>query len=358
MAKKDAYTTVMRTVAATLMISFFGLVANAQHLMINQEAGKFFIQHEVLAKQNWYTIGRMYNISPKEIAPFNGTGIEKILSIGQELKIPLTENNFAQDGQPADNEVFVPLYHTVKEKEGLFRISTLYNKVDQKSLKAWNNLKNADLGKGKDIIVGYLRVKKNVSPLASEGLASIPGQSNSKADSTVKKSNELSKTPTAITNNKQETPVNNNLSTASNSKVNTAISNKQEASNMSKPETVNSNVVNAGEIQSAPGTEGAFASAYDEQTRNGKTNSVSGTAAMFRSTSGWKDGKYYLLMNSVPPGTIVKVMSGTNGRVIYAKVLSELPAIKENEGLLIRISNAAAAQLLMNESRFEVSVQY
>lgn len=190
--KIDDYTSVMKTILASFFLSFLCFTIHAQHLMINQDEGKLYLQHEVLAKQNWYTIGRMYNISPKEIAPFNDLSINKILSIGQELKIPLTENNFVQSGQPAGNEIFVPLYHTVKEKEGLYRISAQYNKVDQKSLKIWNDLKGSDLGKGKDIIVGFLKVKKSVSPLAAEGLTVIPDKKSDKQDQSDVKQEQIS----------------------------------------------------------------------------------------------------------------------------------------------------------------------
>ncbi|MFZ9660295.1 MAG: LysM peptidoglycan-binding domain-containing protein [Chitinophagaceae bacterium] len=368
----------MRTFVAILIFSFIHFSVAAQHLMINQEAGKFYIQHEVLAKQNWYTIGRMYNISPKEIAPFNNTSIDKLLSIGQELKIPLLENNFVQIGQPADNEVFVPLYHMVKEKEGLFRISSQYNKVDQKSLKAWNGLKSAELGKGKEIVVGFLRIKKNISPLASSGLTSIPDQINGKSEQALVKADQLnSKSDQALIKtdqdkgktgqviNKSETPMAKTESVAQTKNQNASLTKtddqtrKKDSIKLPGSTAVNpSSASSITDVQAAPGTEGVFAATFDEQTRNGRTNSISGNASMFRSTSGWKDGKYYVLMNSIAPGTIVKVMSVGNGRVIYAKVLSDLPPIKENEGLLIRISNAAAAQLMMNESRFEISVHY
>jgi hypothetical protein len=61
---------------------------------------------------------------------------------------------------------------------------------------------------------------------------------------------------------------------------------------------------------------------------------------VFKSNSGWKDGKYYLLVNDILPGTIVKVQSTLTDKIVYAKVLGALAAAKENEGLLMRLSNA------------------
>ena len=35
-----------------------------------------YLNHAIGAKENFYSIGRMYNISPKEIAPFNNLQLE------------------------------------------------------------------------------------------------------------------------------------------------------------------------------------------------------------------------------------------------------------------------------------------
>lgn len=111
-------------------------------------------------------------------------------------------------------------------------------------------------------------------------------------------------------------------------------------------------------IPDAPGTEGAFAALFSEQTKNNPATKISGQGASFKSTSGWKDGKYYVLMNKVTPGTIIRISAPATNKTVYAKVLGEIPPGKENEGLLIRLSNAASAQLQMPEGRFEVQLQY
>jgi hypothetical protein len=63
-------------------------------------------------------------------------------------------------------------------------------------------------------------------------------------------------------------------------------------------------------------------------------------------------------MNSLTPGTIIKVIAVTNNRVVYAKVLGGIPPGKENEGLTLRISNAATAQLGMGEGFFDVKISW
>jgi hypothetical protein len=89
---------------------------------------------------------------------------------------------------------------------------------------------------------------------------------------------------------------------------------------------------------------------------NGKT--AGGAAGIFKSTSGWQDGKYYALMNNVAIGSIVKVTDPATGKSVFVKVLGQLPDMKESTGLTIRISNAAAAEMGATADRFTVQVSY
>ena len=83
-----------------------------------------------------------------------------------------------------------------------------------------------------------------------------------------------------------------------------------------------------------------------------------GSGAVFKSNSGWQDGKYYCLHNTAAPGTIIKVTANSTGKTIYAKVLDVIPDIKQNSGLIIRISNAAAQELGIGEAKFDCSLSY
>ena len=371
------------------LLGFFlllNLFAFGQNLQVQQEGSKLYLNHTVAAKENWYSIGRMYNISPRDIAPFNSTTIEKGLSIGQKIRVPLTDVNLAQAGQPAPDEVFVPLTHIVKEKEGLYRIGQNYNKVSVDQIKAWNKLKSDETSVGANLVVGFLRVKRDLSPLASAGMTNIPKSAASQqttppvakstpppattpstqqpaAKTTPPADNKMVTTPplqtstskpaeTAKTKTSEpvktiEPPKQEPVTKAAETKTAEPVAKTAEA----KPEPAN----NATSARTASAGEGAFAKLYTDQS--GATT-ASGQAAAFKSTSGWKDGKYYVLMNKVPPGTIVRITASSSNKSVYAKVLGEIPAGKENEGLLVRLSNAALAQLAVPEGRFDVTLQY
>jgi hypothetical protein len=61
----------------------------------------------------------------------------------------------------------------------------------------------------------------------------------------------------------------------------------------------------------------------------------------------------------VDPGTIVKIINPGNNKILYAKVLYNMESIRQNQGLDIRISDAAAAALAISETdKFIVKVNY
>jgi LysM repeat protein len=308
-------------------------MAQQKPMIIQQEGGKLFLQHAVAPKENWYSIGRIYNASPKEMAPFNNTSIDKGLAIGQSLKIPLTTANFLQSGQPGSDEVLVPLYHTVRDKETLYRIGQMYNKVPAEQIKSWNKLTSDELTNGRSLIVGYLKVKKDLSPLAKGGQTVAPP-------------------PVVKTETKPaDKPVGTEVKATE--KKDVVQAKPAETKPPAKVEPVQTTT------PASFGAGGAFKSLYEEQSKSGgSVQNISGKGAAFKSTSGWKDGKYYVLMNKVQPSTVVKITNSVNGKFIYAKVLGEIPPIKENEGLLVRISNAATTELLFDEGSYQVEINW
>jgi len=342
-----------RILVLIICLPFFAL---AQHspLLIEGAAPNWHLSHTVAAKENYYSIGRMYNISPKEIAPFNNLQLEKGLSLNQSVKIPLTADNFVQSAAVSSNEVLVPVYHTVKEKEGLYRIATTYNKLPLETLKKWNSIKGEGVSNGTKLIVGYLKVKKELSPLS--GMAKPVAVNNppvavkdipkpdvsvsevipakEKAPPVVKK---ITKPVDEVVETVQEKPVKKDPPPAQ----------------VKEPVPEKPAVVRTGKSFNG----GLFKTDFDKQISDDR-GSENGTAAVFKSTSGWEDGKYYCLHNSATAGTIVKITNTGTGKTIYAKVLDVIPDIKQNNRLLVRLSNAAANELGAGDSKFDCTVSF
>jgi LysM repeat protein len=289
-----------RTLLVAIMVVLVQTVTG-QQLFTYGGAKDLHVVHKVAAKDTWYSISRTYNLTPKEIAAFNNLSIDKPLEVGQSVNVPLNSKNFSQSDPTGSVDDLVPIYHLVQEKEWMYRISVNHNKVPIEKLERWNNITRDQAKAGMKLIVGFL---------SKEGTAAANTTASAGSSSTTPPPSTVKTQPT-------ETPT-----------------------------TVPTVTVPAGEG-------GYFKSQYDENGKNQK-----GVAGVFKSTSGWKDGKYYALMNNVTVGTIVKVNYPSTNKWVYAKVLGELPDMKESAGLSMRISDAAARELGAVTNKFSVEVKY
>jgi len=306
---------------ATFIIIIISPVAVAQmgDLMIKSSDKGLYVDHKVTAKENFYSVGRLYNAPPKEIASFNGLDMEKGLNLGQTIRIPLLETNFSQSVNEG-----TPVYYRVGKKEGLMIVSNSNNKVLLENLRRWNNLSSDKLNAGDKLIVGF--IVSGQLPMIT-----INGPEKVKENKPVVEKKE------AIVEQKQtELPENKMASPKAN--LNTVV---MDGSN---PEA----------------TSGYFKSFFQQQVKTlpvSKDETV--TSGIFKTTSGWQDYKYYMLIDSVQPGTIIKIVNPSNNRSIYAKVLGEMSGIRQNAGYDVRISNAAASALEVNETdKFIVNLNY
>ncbi|HTE25752.1 LysM peptidoglycan-binding domain-containing protein [Flavitalea sp.] len=337
-----------------LLIVVCQAVSSQTGLIIQGSSPDLHLVHTVVAKENWYSIGRIYNLSPKELAPYNKTSLDKPLNVGQLLRIPLTATNFSQNDKKLPDETFIPLYHIVAEKEGMYRVSVNYNKVPAANLKKWNSLSSDQLKNGMKLVVGYLKVKGDQSPFASGGSNKITVGGSApvamqEAPKPVTKEGETKKNEDLASK-----PVAQNSTTKSTTPPVVSVA-KEEPAPVPEEPNAKPEVINTSSNNGAPANHkgGFFKSQYNE---SGKT--TTGNAGTFKSTSGWDDGKYYALMNNVPIGTIVKITFSSTNKSIYAKVLGQLPEMKESTGLAVRLSDAAASELGVANSKFYIDVKY
>lgn len=318
-----------RRFLSVLMYLLIPAIAFCQQSIIEvqRSGGTFYVAHTVAPKENFYSIGRLYNVSPRELASFNQLSMENGLSIGQHIKIPLDKNNFTQSTSRNAAEALVPLYHVVASDETLFRIGMNYKNVPVGSLKKWNHLQSDQLNEGTPLIVGYLKVSKSESPLASAKF-NIPASNVS--------SETVKKTTTAPVEKviPDEAPLPET---------------KPQQADTSPQETVKTD---------KEANEGFFKKDFLNDAAGSSVASANATAAVFKSTSGWQDGKFYCFNNNASPGSIVKISIPASGKSVYAKVLDAIPDIKQNEGVQLVLSNAAASSLGISEEKFETVISF
>lgn len=285
------------------------IVLSQPMLHVEGNTPNLYISHIVSVKETLYSISRAFNIAPKVLASYNHLDINTKLVVNQIILIPLSTNNFLQTNAKHGEDLLIPVYHVVQPKEGLYRISINHNKVAIDILKYWNQLSSDTIHTGANIIVGYLHTKQGQWTIAD-----------------TKKLEPI--TPPKVW-----------VSTPTTSTPPTSDTKHSDSLIQVPPTNINTSMI------------GFFEDAYiNSIAGNVNLQNVSGYAASFKSTSGWQDKKYYALMNNIPSGTFIKIYNAANNTYIFAKVLGSLPEMKENDGLLIRISNAATAVLGINDA--------
>jgi LysM repeat protein len=297
-----------------------------QELMIQSNDKGFYIVHSVQPKESFYSIGRLYNIGPKDMAAFNKLDMNNGLNVGQQIMIPLSANNFTQSASGS-----IPVYYKVGEKEGLYRVSLKNNNVLMAQLRKYNNLTSDAIAAGQKLVVGYI-----ISDPAA--------------------AHDVTATPVTKPEVKSESPVINNDRPTQKPQDATVPTKLEPEKPLNKP--VQQPVANQIAVKDANG--GYFKLAFEQQSRSLNANKdQTATSGIFKTASGWQDTKYYALMDGVDPGTIVRVINPTNNKAIYAKILGGMSGIRQNAGYDVRISNAAASALDISDTeKFIVRVNY
>lgn len=302
-----------------ILFCMLSLQAQKGDLMVRNGDKGPYLDHKVVAKESFFSVGRLYNLHPATIAAYNKLDLNKGLFIDQKIRIPLNDSNFTQKGNSG-----TPVYYRVGDNEGLLKVSQVNGRVPVSSLRAWNHLSGDVLKKDQKLIIGFL-LSREMKSITIE-----KPKEESKEEKPVEKTTEKPEITAVKETEVKEEP-----------KLPAPVAVKEEPKPMI-PE------------------QGYFKTHFEQQVKKipvSKEETV--TAGIFKTASGWQDTKYYLLIDAVQPGMVVKVINPTNNRAVYAKVLGAMSGIRQNEGLNIRISNAAASVLGIEETdKFIVKISY
>ncbi len=316
-------------------------------LLIKSSDKGLYVDHKTTPKENFYSMGRAFNVHPKHIALFNGLEMSKGLSLGQNVKIPLSDTNFTQKTDKG-----IPIYYVTGNGETLYRVSTNNKNVLMENLRKWNHLSSDKLANGTKLIIGYLTT--------SETQAMAVNAPSQKTETATKPQENKGVAKTEVVNKPEQKKEDAKSSEVKNEAINKPEQKKVEATQPKDEPKKNNDVVQAKEDVKTKNTDqGYFKTSFDQQVKQqpaSKEQTV--TSGIFKTASGWDDAKYYVLMNGADPGTIVRITNPGNNKTIYAKLLGEM-SDKQGQGLNIRISNAAANALDISETdKFIVKLNY
>ncbi len=341
------------------IILFISLFASAQKkdLIVKSSDKGLYLEHKVAPRESFFAIGRLYSVSPQFIASFNQLDIRKGLQIDQKLRIPLTDTNFAQQGNEG-----IPVYYRVKAKDGLIVISNKHNKVSLENLRSWNKLAKDEIKEDSKLIIGFLQsVSKTDNTIVK--VEEKPVEKLEQKHVEKEEEKPVTKEEEKVPGKVEETPMGKEEEKPVEKTEENPVIKEEEKKPVveEKPsEKVEEKPVEKPAEKTVTEEQGYFKAHFEHQVKTlpiSKNETV--TSSIFKTASGWKDGKYYLLIDKVAPGTIVRIINPSNNKAIYAKVLGEMSGIRQNEGLNIRISNAAASALqISEEDKFIVKMNY
>lgn len=340
----------MKKPTLLLLVLVFATLANAQigELMVKHGDKGLYLDHTVAPKEGLYSIGRLYNVNAKHLAVYNKIDFNKGLNIGQVIRIPLTDTNFNQKTNKG-----TPVYQIVAQNDVLGKISAQNRKVPLQKLREWNKLPNDNIQLDSKLIVGFLNSKDMAAYMAKN-----PPVKKVEEKPVVKA--ETPPPPAQVIQVATGEPVRENAKAVEEVKevkkpVQDPVKSQPVASTNPAPVFTAETKTTGGSAE-----EGYFRSSFEQQIKLApiaKNETV--TSGVFKTSSGWQDGKYYLLIDNVPTGTIVKITHPETGRVVYAKVLGEMNGIRQNQGLGIRMSHAAASALgVLDVEKFIVKLNY
>lgn len=282
--------------------------------------GKKYTRHEVESGETWYAIARQYGVTFAELKLAN-RGSSDLLKPGQVLLVPTgkskrgTERKHdiepvpnTPDAQPQSPSTAVTQTHTVGAGETLYGISRKYS-VSVDDLKKWNKLTGNSLNKGQK-----LEIRKSTTSTAHPVVETIVPEQPVP---------EKQRVPEPVVS-VQPMPRPN-----------------QEVESEVKPKT---------DARPVPEPDYAFTNGRKKVTEQGMAGWVGDEDI--------NPNRYYALHRSAPNGTIIRVTNRMNNANVFVKVVGRLPDSGENEGMIIKISKAAADKMGVIDQRFQVDLLY
>ncbi len=295
--------TTLSIILSFLTISSFAL-SYRDSIGVENLLGKKVIIYKLEPKDNYYSIGRKYGISPKIIMDFNKN---MPLNIGTIIRIP-TEINFTEYTSQAqtvttNNSNQTETLHTVIKKETLYSISALYG-MKMADLKKLNKLATNALSIGKVLkVINYKTAEQNTE-VVKDTTKEIPQQTQQEA--------------------KKDTP-----------KVAPVITEKQPS------DTTETNP--AKEIP---------------RNKYGITELEEKGTAVWIEDKNLDATKSYALHRTAPVGTIIKITNPMSGRSVFAKVVGRYTENETTKDVIIVVTRATAEAIGVIDKRFYVNIGY
>lgn len=379
------------------IVSLFGILFNISaasaitrdSIGVENNKGKKLIVHQVVAKDTYYSIGRRYNVLPKDIMAFNDS---KYLQIGVIVKVP---TNIPFTAAPPANTVPVrtgntPVSnsdgnlteHSVQKKENLNMLAEKYG-TTVNEIKRINNLPNNNLQIGQ-----ILKIPAKDAPQQVEQVPESPKPVEPVVKTTpilekpkkvepivVKKDVPQQVTPPADKPNEEFIE----HTVASNETIySIATTYKMTMDQLKAKNNLTDNSLHVGQkllIKGQYPVKKAYVPPVAE-SHTDTLNSIKDPALRYpaskyglnqideKGTALWIDdpnlesSKMYVLHRSAPVGTVMKITNPMTNRSTFAKVIGKFTENESTKDVIIVMSKAVAEALGALDKRFFCNLTY
>jgi LysM repeat protein len=286
-------------IASLFLVPFAGRAQSK--LLVLGKCPECYVQYRLKPGETLESISALAGMPLAQLKAYNKISSADLTATPSSIRIPLNASNLITSKTP------LPVFHVVEKGDNLYRLNLQYFTPGIPRIKEWNQLKSETLKDGDMVVVGYLGGNE---PLVNTPSAAVLP--------TMVASTPVAAAPASV----EAAPV------------------KQVVA-----------------IPQVSAEEGYYAAQFSAALSAQQLLEISGTGGLFKSITGWGDKRYYVLMNEVVPGSIVRI-TVDQVKYICARVLGPIPDNKSNKGLLVRLSNAAAAALGVSEMIFTATVNY
>ncbi len=377
------------------ILSFFAVLLNLtiayantrDSIGIENNNGKKVIVHQTVAKDTYYSIGRRYNIPPKDIMAFNDN---KYLQIGVIIKVP-TNLPFSEKTTATPNTVTTHkptegnlIEHAVQKKENLNMLAEKYG-TTVNEIKRINNLRSINLQIGQILKMPANNIAEETTPVET---ASQPVVTTVKPEP-VKQIAQVSKpaaAPVTIAAPPATVPSEEFVehTVASNETIySIATRYKLTIDQLKAKNNLTDNGLHIGQkllIKGQYPVKQAYippTTADDDDDADGKTDSTLKKPALRlpasryglneideKGTATWitdpdlDPTKMLVLHRTAPIGGIIKITNPMSNRVTFAKVVGKFTENETTKDVIIVMTKAVADALGALDKRFYCNLTY
>jgi peptidoglycan endopeptidase LytF len=328
----------MHKIYLSAVVLFALNIANAKantardSIGVENNKGKKLIVHQTVAKDTYYSIGRRYNVAPKDIMAFNDN---KYLQVGVIIKVP-TNIPFTATGSsntPSSASTGNVVEHIIKPKENLNMLAEKYGTTINE-IKALNNLTGSNLSIGQVLKIPA----KNTEQTSAPAPVTPPAKNNTETQP----ANTQSSDQTMIEHTVQPKEFLGKIA----EKYGTTVEEVRKANNLS------GNNLRIGQKLKIPATKNidenkVVAAAEEKPTQDNKSTDAAGTHTVLRNETIFTIAKQYSITayqirklndlpdNAITIGQVLKVPGGIIADVQVPKEkqaeakVKETPAAKE-----------------------------